>query len=213
MTTKTNHTSTNMLVATESRFRYVADMATKGLARDELWQIAEQQHGYITVQQASEQGIDPATLKQMAYRGTLEHPALEVYRFPKYPVTEADPYMLAVLWTRAPEAALSHETTLAVFGAGTVNPSVIHVTVGRDRRIRRAGGGQYEIHYQDLEPRQLTWWEEVPTVTLDTAILQCIDYGTPTYLLRQAIEEGNAQGRLDRRTQNALMKHLGASRG
>lgn len=188
-------------------------MGTKAPARDQLWEIAAGQHGYVTSQQAEDLGITNRALNQLAVRETLEHPAFGVYRFPNYPVTTADPYMLAVLWTRAPEAALSHETALDVFGVSDVNPTVIHVTVGKHRRIRRADAGQYEIHYQDLEPRQLTWWEEVPVVTLDTAILQCIDAGTPTYLLRQAIDRGHSQGRLERRTRTALTKHLEATRG
>lgn len=183
-------------------------MAAKVPARDQLWEIAAGQHGYVTSQQAEDLGITNRALNQLAFRETLEHPAFGVYRFPNYPVMPADPYMLAVLWTRAPEAALSHETALDVFGVSDVNPSVIHVTVGKHRRIRRADGDQYEIHYEDLAPTQITWWEEVPVVTLATAIMQCISAGTPLYLLRQAITNGHAQGRLTERERAGLTELL-----
>ena len=49
--------------------------------------------------------------------------------------------MLAVLWTGAPEAALSHETALAVRGYGDINPGKVHVTVRAGRRIRRVPAG------------------------------------------------------------------------
>lgn len=62
-------------------------------------------------------------IKKLVQRGTLVREAFGVYRFPKYPVSEADPYMLAVLWTRVPEAALSHETALAVYDLSDVNPN------------------------------------------------------------------------------------------
>jgi predicted transcriptional regulator of viral defense system len=90
---------------------------------------------------------------------------------------------------------------------------VIHVTVGKHRRIRRADGDQYEIHYEDLAPAQITWWEEVPVVTLATAIMQCISSGTPLYLLRQAITNGHTQGRLTERERTALTELLELGRG
>ena len=55
--------------------------------------------------------------------------------------------------------------------------------------------------------KELTW-QEIPTVTPTTAIEQCIAYGTPTYLLRQAIERGHAQGFLKTAERNALADQL-----
>jgi len=104
--------------------------------------------------------------------------------------------MLAVLWARADEACLSHETALDAYEISDVNPNVIHVTVGKNRRLRRVGGDDYVVHHEDLAPEQVAWWQEVPTVTAPTAIAQCIAYGTPTYLLRQALERGHDQGYL-----------------
>jgi predicted transcriptional regulator of viral defense system len=179
-----------------SRFRYTFAMPGQVLSRDELWGIAASQHGFVTAQQAAELEIGKGTLQMLVQRGTLERAAFGVYRFPRYPVDDADRYMLSVLWTRAPEACLSHETALDVYSISDVNPNVIHVTVGKGRRLRRAGGEGYAIHLQDLAPEQIGWWQEVPTVTAATAIAQCVTFGTPTYLLRQAIENGHAQGRI-----------------
>lgn len=168
----------------------------RALARDELWEVAETQHGYVTAQQADAQGISIQTLQMLVHRGTLTRVAHGVYRFPQYPVGQYDPYTLAVLWTRAPEACLSHETALDAYGISDINPNRIHVTVAKRRRLRRAGGDEYEIHYEDLTQHQIGWWQEVPTVTPVTAIAQCIAYGTPTYLLRQALERAHQQGHL-----------------
>ena len=96
---------------------------------------------------------------------------------PQVRVTRFDELHLAVLWTGAPEACLSHETALDAYEISDVNPNRYHVTVGRRRRLRRAGGKQVVVHHQDLAPSQVGWWEEVPTVTPATAIAQCIDYG------------------------------------
>ncbi len=188
-------------------------MVTRRLARDELWEIAAIQHGYVTAQQALNQGTDRAALDKLVHRGTLERAAFGVYRFPKYPVTGADQYMLAVLWTRAPEAALSHESALAVYEISDILPDRYHITVGKDRRLRRENERGYEVHYEDLTPRQIGWWEEVPTVKPATAIAQCIDYGTPTYLLRQALDRGFRQGRINIDQQLELAAKLEARDG
>lgn len=171
-------------------------MTERALARDELWDIAATHHGFVTAEQAADLGITKGAVQMMVQRGTLVRAAFGVYRFPQYPVGEHDQLALAVLWTRAPEAALSHETALDVYGISDINPNRIHVTVGRQRRLRRTGGEQYVVHHEDLDAKQTGWWQEIPTVTAKTAIEQCLAYGTPTYLLRQAIERGRAQGYL-----------------
>lgn len=185
-------------------------MTTRQLARDDLWEIAADQHGFVTARQAAAAGITTGALQMMVHRGTLERVAHGVYRFPKYPAGEHDHLMLAVLWTRAPEAALSHETALDAYGLSDVNPNRIHVTIGKNRRLRRAGGETYVIHCEDLAPAQTGWWQEIPTVTPVTAIAGCLAYGTPTYLLRQAIMRGHAQGYLTTAEREALTRALEA---
>ena len=197
-------------VAEVSRFRYTIAMTTKPLARDQLWDIATAQHGYVTAQQAAEAGIGKQALQMLIHRGTLERAAHGVYRFPNYPAGEHDQLALAVLWTRVPEAVLSHETALDCYGISDVNPNRIHLTVGKQRRFRRAGGDDYVVHYEDLAPKQIGWWQEIPTVTPATAIAQCLTYGTPTYLLRQAIERGHAQGHLKATERDELAAALEA---
>lgn len=171
-------------------------MTAKPLARTVLWDIAAEQHGFVTAQQAAQAGIGKHALQMLVHRGTLERAAHGVYRFPQFPVGERDDLMLAVLWTKVPEAALSHETALDVYGISDVNPNRIHVTVAKQRRFRRANGDDYVVHYEDLDAKQIGWWQEIRTVTAATAIAQCLAFGTATYLLRQAIERGHSRGYL-----------------
>ncbi len=161
-----------------------------------MWNIATAQHGFVTATQAAQMGISKGAIQMMVQRGTLDRAAFGVYRFPQYPIGEYDDKMLAVLWTRAPEAALSHETALDAYEISDVNPNRIHVTVGKHRRLRRTGGQAYFVHREDLSAKQIGWWQEIPTVTAKTAVEQCLELGTPTYLLRQAIARGHAQGYL-----------------
>lgn len=190
--------------------RYTFAMKGRLLARDALWEIATVQHGFVTAWQATEAGISKQALQMLVYRGTLERAAQGVYRFPQYPVGEHDDLALAVLWTRAPEAALSHETALDCYGISDINPNRIHITVGKQRRFRRSDGQNYVVHYENLSVRQIGWWQEIPTVTPATAIGQCIRYGTPMYLLRQAIDRGHARGYLKAAERDALSDQLEA---
>lgn len=203
--TKASHPCNSLSI--ESRFRYTFAM-TKALARDVLWEQASAQHGFVTAQQAADLGITKGALQMLVQRDTLDRAAFGVYRFPKYPVGEHDSLMLAILWTRAPEAALSHETALDAYGISDINPNRIHVTVGKQRRLRRTGGEEYVVHYEDLDAKRIGWWQEIPTVTPSTAIAQCLAYGTPTYLLRQAIDRGHAQGYLTAHDRSKLTERL-----
>lgn len=181
-----------------------------GLARDKLWDIADTQHGFVTTQQATGVGITKQALQMLIQRGTLDRAAHGVYRFPQYPVSEHDHLALAVLWTRVPEAVLSHETALDCYGISDINPHHIHLTVGKQRRFRRANTEAYIVHYENLNTRQIGWWQEIPTATPATAIRQCIAGGTPTYLLRQAVERGYAEGYLNSTERQELTHTLEA---
>lgn len=99
-----------------------------------------------------------------------------------------------MLWAGTEQTCLSHDTALAAYEACDINPDEIHLTVPTARRIRRRGGELYALHHQDLTTEQVGWWQGIATVTLPTAIAQCIDSGVPTYLLRQALEHGGRTG-------------------
>lgn len=100
---------------------------------------------------------------------------------------------LAVLWTGAPDVVLSHESVLEAYELSNVLPHKIHVTVAKRRRIRRQGS-DIKVHYQDLTPAQIGWWQGIPAVTVPTAIGQCIESGLPTYLLRQSADQELGRG-------------------
>lgn len=165
-------------------------------ARQRLWDPALDQHGFVTMDDANGAGLTKAMIDNLVARRRLLRVAHGVYRFPELPATEFDPYMLAVLWTRAPEACLSHDTALAAYDVCDINPDRIHLTVNRRRRIRRTEGERYLVHYQDLRREEIGWWQQIPTAKLPTAIKQCIDTGVPTYLLRQAITNAGKAGAL-----------------
>jgi predicted transcriptional regulator of viral defense system len=163
---------------------------------DKLREIAMDQHGLVTYQQALDEGVSPQLISVLTKRGRLERVAHGVYRVPQVPATQYDQFMKAVLWTGVAEAVLSHDTALDAYGVSDINPTAIHITVAKNRRIARKGGRAYILHHQDLTAEQVTWWEEIPIVTLPVAIEQCINGKVQTYLIRQAIERGAKLGKL-----------------
>jgi len=161
-----------------------------------LREIALDQHGLVTAAQALAAGVSNAELSTMVARDRLERVAHGVYRVPQVAESEFDLYQLAVLWTGVPEACLSHDTALGVWELCDINPVRIHLTVGRHRRLRRAGGEAYVVHYEDVPPEHVTWWQGIRTVDVPTAIGQGIASGVPTYLIRQALDRAGRTSRL-----------------
>jgi predicted transcriptional regulator of viral defense system len=179
-------------------------------AREQLWDIALDQYGYVTQVDASCLGIDRPTVDLLNERGQLERVGHGVYRFPQLPVTTYDRFMLAVLWTGTGAACLSHDTALAAYNVCDIDPDRIHVTIPTARRVRRSDDDLYDIHQQDLADEQIGWWQQIQTVTLPTAISQCIDSGVPEPLLRQALTTARNRGELTAPVADALERDLDA---
>lgn len=156
---------------------------------EQLREIALDQHGFVTTDQALDAGLVHADLSKLVSRGRLERVAHGVYRVPQVAETGLDQYQLAVLWAGTEQACLSHETALVVRGISDINPERIHLTVPRTRRLRRSGGERYVVHKENLEPREIIWWEGIRTASVPTSIRQCIESSVPTYLIKQALQE------------------------
>ncbi|WP_277211158.1 type IV toxin-antitoxin system AbiEi family antitoxin domain-containing protein [Isoptericola croceus] len=182
-------------------------------ARDALRELALEQNGLVTRRQALEDlGLTAGAVDNLVARGSLEKVSHGIYRFPHLPGIEDEQYQVALLRTGDPEAALSHETALALHEISDVNPALYHVTVQMPRRIRRADNDRYLVHTETLSARQVSWWHQMRIVTPTTAIEQCITYGTPTYLLRQAVERGERTGAVRRDDVTRLAEALEARR-
>lgn len=187
---------------------YSSDMTEVLTYLERLREVALDQHGFVTTAQAVADGIPKTELPKLASRGRIERVAHGVYRIPQVPTTPHDNWALAVLWTGVAEACLSHETALAAWDVSDVNPDRVHLTVGKHRRLRRAGGERYVIHQRDVDPGLRTWWEGIPITNLPTTIADCIDTGTPSYLIRQAIEIGGRTSLLPASDRDRLIRLL-----
>lgn len=167
-------------------------MTMPGQVYNRIAEVAADNYGYITADEAAAADIDPHRLLELARRGQIERRGTALYRVPLIPPTPLDGYREATLWPRGAHAVISHETALDLYGLGDVNPAKIHITVPRAHRPRRQVPDQYRLHREDLRESEMTIYEGIPIVTAAKAIDQARRLGPP--LLRQAIDEGSRRG-------------------
>lgn len=189
-------------------FWYTFDMVATLTYLERLREIALDQHGLVTAAQAVDEGIPKTELPKLAARQRVERLAHGVYRIPQVPSTPYENWALAVLWTGAKEACLSHDTALSAWDVSDINPDEIHVTVGPRRRIRRAGGQRYVIHRENLAINQQCYWQGIRITTLPKTIEDCITTGVPSYLIRQSLERGGKTSLLPTKDRHRLARLL-----
>lgn len=179
-----------------------------------LFELAEDNYGFVTAEDARRAGIRPQRLAEMARRGALRQEGSGVYRLQPFPTHALDAYKKATLWPYGREAVLSHDTALELYGVSDVNPAKIHLTVPKRYRVRhRQVPAVYRLHHEDLDEREVTRFEGLPIVTAAKAIRQCHEAHLRRDLLRQALEEAKEQGLVDRHEYKRLADELGFSAG
>jgi predicted transcriptional regulator of viral defense system len=179
--------------------------------QDRLWEVALDQHGYVTSNDAHDLGINVVELGKLSFRGQIERVGYGIYRFGKLPVSPFDAYILAVLWAGG-RGVLSHATAIELYEFADINPDRIHVTVPIGYRPRRQGGGLYIVHHQDLNESQVRRHEGIRIVRPNVAIEQIIDGNVPSHLARQAIDTARARGQITEADRRHLVAKLDARR-
>ncbi len=165
-----------------------------GAAYNLILEVAADQHGYVTQEDARRVGVASVTLARMAERGTIERTSQGVYRVPAIPPGQLDQYMEATLWPRGQRGVLSHQTALELHRLSDVNPAKIHLTVSRKHRIQRKIPDLYVIYQEDLAEDEVTAHEGIAVVTPMRAVLECHMSGLGSGLIEQAIADGLRTG-------------------
>jgi len=167
-------------------------------------------YGYVTTDDAREEGIDPAYLRMMVRRGTIQHVGYGLYRFPQVPITEHTHLMEAVLWV-GEGAVLSHDSVLSMHGLANANPSIVRVTT--PRRVRKTDPpNPVKIIRRTLPEEDLTIYDGIPSTTVARALLDCRELIMRSRLL-EAAHEARDEGLVRRREYDALLAELEAPRG
>lgn len=156
--------------------------------REQLYDVAVGKYGYVTAADAHRLDIPVVELGKLAHRGKLDRISYGVYRFPKFPRTERDEYMEAVLWV-GEDAVLSHDAVLALHDLAFVNPRKIRVTT--PRRVRKTHPREdIEIIRNEVPNKDLTTYFKIPSTTVARALLDCREL-----VMRQRLEEAAQEAR------------------
>lgn len=184
-----------------------------GSIYETLYDIAAEQYGLVTADDAREHGVPMSRLVNMARRGTLERRSHGVYRVHSFPPSPLDLYMEAALWPIGARGVLSHETALDLHGLSDVNPTKIHITLPPHHRPRRNVPKLYVIHHANLEPDEVTAFEGIPIVTPERAIRDSYESHIGPALIRQAIDDAARRGLLSTTRADHLREDLLAPAG
>jgi predicted transcriptional regulator of viral defense system len=161
----------------------------------ELFDIAVEQHGYVTPANVREIGGTPQVLADLHRYHHVERVGHGVYRFTSLPIDRLGELMEATLWPRE-LGVISHDSALDLWDLCDVNPAKIHVTIPNAARIRRFVPSRYVVHQRILYRADITKFEGVAVVTPERAILDGIERHLDNRLIDQAIDTARARGLL-----------------
>ena len=161
----------------------------------ELFEVAADQHGYVTTEDVRGLGGTPQVLVDMHRHGQLQRVAHGLYRFPLFPQGPRDELRQATLWPRG-LGVISHDSALDLWDLCDVNPAKIHLTVPKSARVRRQTPALYVVHVRDLDPADMTAFEGIPVVSARRAVLDGVERHLDARLIDQAIDNGQRRGLL-----------------
>ena len=179
-----------------------------GHVYNSLFDLATDQYGYITAEDAVRMGFAKARLPEMAARDVLERVDHGLYRFPAVPRTALDQYMEAVLWPHRARGVISHSSALDLHDLCDVNPAHIDITLPAGYRVTRTPPIIYRLHHRDLQPADISLHEAIPVVTPRRAILDGIEAHLGHGLIRQAIETASRRGLITRAEAQQIKRGL-----
>ena len=147
--------------------------------------------------------------------GNFERVGHGIYRLPEIPLSEYDDLVRLSFWSRdrgdQPQAAVSHETALAVHGLSDVLPSKIHLTV--PTTFRKPGAKGTVLHRAKLAAKDVEEREGfLVTTPLRTLLDVSADEAISEEHLEKAITEALERGLVRRSKLEALARKLPAAK-
>ena len=181
-------------------------------AYDTIHELALEQHGVFTAQQARAVGVKTTALVMMVRRGRVERLAYGLYRDPGAPLSRWTPYVTAVLWPQGMTGVLSHETALDLMELSDANPAKIHLTIPRKHRPRRRKPPPgVVLHFADLDPTDVGSVEGLPVTKAARTIRDVAAANIGPALIRQAIDDARQKGWLEPIDGDVLTRELVAA--
>ena len=105
-----------------------------GPARSRLLDVASEQAGYFTAEQAAHAGYSRSLLAYHAKAGSFVRVRRGLYRLRAYPPSPREHVLAAWLAVGKDNAVVSHESALEILELSDIIPDAVHITVPRTRR-------------------------------------------------------------------------------
>lgn len=155
---------------------------------DDIYEIAADNYGLITVAEARNAGVTKTELSRWVANGRLERRGRGVYKLVKYIPTELDAYAEAVVLV-GDGSFLIGDAVLAMHGLALVNPK--RLRVGTPERIRKRLPEW--VAPVTVKGKARTQYEGIPSQTVAEAILDCRGRVMPERL-RSAANDARKRG-------------------
>ncbi len=163
----------------------------------ELFEIAENQQGYFTFQQAIAAGFSDKNHAYHVKAGDWIKVFRGIYRIAKYPVGEREELVLWFLWSRnrsnVPQGAYSHYTALDLYELSDNMPSKLHMTVPLG--FRRMAKIPEILHRVKLQANEVVMKPGYKVTTPLRTLVDIIEDGVLAEdLLIQAVQDAKKKG-------------------
>lgn len=172
--------------------------------REQLFELAQEQHGYVSTNDARRLGIPTVELRKLAHRGKIENIYRGIYQFPQLSGSKNENYLLAIL-SVAENAYLTGYSVLAFHDLAQVNPRKIRV--GTNQRVRREIPDQIHVTTDYLQDSDIEVWDGVRSTRVARAIIDSKGIVMTDRLLgalTKAIELGLVTGSEETQVRTAL---------
>lgn len=162
-----------------------------------LRELAAENHGIISLEEAEDAGVTASNIRKLAQRGRVRRVAQGVYRHQEVP---GDTYtdLAAALATVGGDAYIEWDSVLAHYGLGDIVPP--YIRVGSSRRYR---GTQHKISLKiekisvPSSDRDVVLREGVPMLSLEAALEKAAPR-IPRDKYEKALADAVKQGYLSR---------------
>ena len=163
--------------------------------RRQLYALAVSHSGFFTAAEALRVGYSYPAQKFHADHGNWLRVDRGLFRLPEWPPGEHDSLVRWSLWARG-RGVVSHETALAVYQLGDVNPAEVDLTVPPNFRARSVG---VRLHHAEMPPSDVT---EQQGFRISTPLRSVIDVAAGNLdidLLAGAVGDALRNGLISRR--------------
>lgn len=163
--------------------------------RLQLFEIASEQGGYFTAEQARVCGYSWALLSHHVRSGRFIRVRRGLYRYREYPSSPREDLLSAWLALGKEVAVVSHESALDLLDLSDIIPDAAHLTVPRSRRtLPPFPGVRIHTTIRPLHPADLTYRDSMVVTSATRTILDAADAGTAPDQIEMAVVQAVERG-------------------